>query len=142
MKKLCLLFLLACALTLSSCYVATIDTGRTPSTKTIKNSWASCWIYGLVPPKTVMTSTECPNGVAKVETQHSFLNQLVGGLTFGLYTPIQITVTCAEESRSSLIGDEIPLAYNASEPDVRDAFERAARQSIRSGEPVYVRFTF
>lgn len=31
-----------------------------------------------------------------VETQVSFLNQLVGALTFGIYTPMHITVTCAE----------------------------------------------
>lgn len=144
MKTLRITLLIVCALTMSGCYVATIDTGKTPSTKVIQNKWASCWIYGLVPPSAVMTSAECPNGLAKVETQHSFLNGLVGGLTFGIYTPIQITVTCAEGAHASLTSpdDEIEVGYNASPQDVRDAFNRAARQAIRTGEPAYVRITF
>jgi Bor protein len=48
-----------------------------------------------VPPSTVSTAEKCPKGVAKVETQHTFLNQLVGALTLEIYTPMQIRVTCA-----------------------------------------------
>ena len=36
-----------------------------------------------------------PNGVAKVETQLSFANQLVYALTWGIYAPMEIVVTCA-----------------------------------------------
>lgn len=49
----------------------------------------------LLPPSMVSTAERCPNGVAKVETQQSFVNQLVGFLTLGIYTPMQIKVTCA-----------------------------------------------
>jgi hypothetical protein len=80
---------------LAGCYHATVETGVTPSTVVIDKSFASAWIYGLVPPSTVSTAEKCPNGVAKVETQHTFLNQLVGALTLGIYTPMQIRVTCA-----------------------------------------------
>ena len=34
------------------------------------------------------------NKIAKVETKKSFLNGLLGGFTFGLYTPRQATVYC------------------------------------------------
>jgi hypothetical protein len=80
---------------LTACYHATVETGATPSSVVIDKSFASAWIYGLVPPSTVSTESKCPNGVAKVETQHSFVNQLVGVLTAGIYTPMQIKVTCA-----------------------------------------------
>ena len=80
---------------LSACYHATVETGATPSTVVIDRPFASAWIYGLVPPSTVSTESKCPNGVAKVETQHTFVNQLVGILTLGIYTPMQIRVTCA-----------------------------------------------
>lgn len=83
--------LIVCA----GCYHATIETGATPSTEVIDQKFASSWIYGLIPPKTVSTAARCPNGPAKVETQHSFVNQLVGFVTLGIYTPMQITVTCA-----------------------------------------------
>jgi hypothetical protein len=144
MKNLRVLFLISCALTMMGCYAASIDTGRPPSTKVIEKKWAPSWIYGLVPPPTVNAGADCPNGVAKVETQLSFLNQVVGALTFGIYTPMQIVVTCAEESHGSLIAPEadIEVAYNASIEDVREAFNRAAREAVRSGHPVYVRMTF
>jgi Bor protein len=80
---------------LAGCYHATVETGATPSTVVIDKSFAPAWIYGLVPPSTVSTQEKCANGVAKVETQHTFLNQLVGVLTLGIYTPMQIRVTCA-----------------------------------------------
>ena len=77
---------------LSGCYHATVETGLTPGPQTIDVNWASGWIYGLVPPSTVEAMDRCTNGVARVETQLSFLNQLVSGLTFGIFTPMQINV--------------------------------------------------
>jgi hypothetical protein len=88
---------------LTACYHATVETGATPSTVVIDKSFASSWIYGLVPPSTVSTTSKCPNGVAKVETQHTFVNQLVGFLTLGIYTPMQIKVTCATGASASLV---------------------------------------
>jgi hypothetical protein len=35
-------------------------------------------------------------GVAKVETRISFLNAVASGITFSIYTPMQIDVTCAQ----------------------------------------------
>jgi Bor protein len=80
---------------LAGCYHATVETGVTPSTVVIDRTFASSWIYGLVPPSITSTKAKCPNGVSKVETQHTFVNQLVGFLTLGIYTPMRITVTCA-----------------------------------------------
>ncbi len=90
--------LLALALLLSAgCYHATVETGLRPGPQTIEVPFAHCWIAGLVPPAVVETMAQCPNGVARVETQQSFVNGLVGVLTFGIYTPMEILVTCAEE---------------------------------------------
>ena len=89
---------IACAALLVStaaCFHATIETGLAPSTTVIEQPFASGWIYGLVPPSTVETQSKCPRGVSKVETQHSFLNMLVSFITFDIYTPIDIKVTCA-----------------------------------------------
>ena len=79
----------------TACYHATIETSAAPSTQVIKRSFASGWIFGLVPPSTVQVSERCPHGPAKVETQLSFVNQLVSFLTLYIYTPMEITVTCA-----------------------------------------------
>ncbi len=86
---------LAAVVVLSGCYHATIETGLPPGTQTVEKPWASSWIYGLVPPQTVETASRCPNGVAKVETQISFLNGLVALITFAIYTPMSIQVKCA-----------------------------------------------
>ena len=90
----------ACAALLVStaaCYHATIETGLAPSTTVIEQSFASGWIFGLIPPNTVDAKAKCgARGVSKVETQHSFVNMLVQFVTFDIYTPIDITVTCAK----------------------------------------------
>jgi hypothetical protein len=81
--------------TLAGCYHATINTGRQPSPSQYER-WAHSWIYGLVPPSLENAGERCPNGPASVETQISFVNGLVGFLTFQIYTPMTIKVVCAQ----------------------------------------------
>jgi hypothetical protein len=90
-----------CALSIA-CYHATVETGASPSAEVVSKSFASGWIYGLVPPSTVSTAAKCPAGAAKIETQLSFVNQLVGLLTLGIYTPMAIKVTCAATGPGSV----------------------------------------
>lgn len=140
MSRLRILLVLGSLLVLTGCYAASVDTGRPPSNKVIKKSFASSWIYGLVPPKTVDTSATCPDGVAMVETQLSFLNQLVGVLTLGIYTPMQIVVTCAEaRSTGSLMPDpDIVIPPDATAEAVQEAFIRAADLAVKTRHPIYV----
>lgn len=81
---------------LTGCYHASIETGAKPSTEKIEKKWAAGWVYGLVPPSTVSTTSKCKKGVAKVDTQLSLPNQLVSFLTGGIFTPMEIVVTCAD----------------------------------------------
>ena len=83
------------ALCFAGCYHASVETGRAPGTQHIEKGWASSFFGGAIPPSTVDAKAACPNGVSKVETQHSALNQMVGILTLAIYTPISIDVTCA-----------------------------------------------
>ncbi len=92
----------AAVFVLAGCYHATIETGLTPSTVTVEKRWAASWIGGLVPPSTVGTQAKCTGGIAKVETQLGFANMLVGFITLGIFTPMDIRVTCAQGGRSSL----------------------------------------
>ena len=117
----------------AGCYHATIDTGRPPSADTIVKPWANSWVYGLVPPQTLETAQKCPSGVAKVETMHSFLNGLVDVLTFGIYTPMTLRVTCAQSGSSAL--PAIPAHGN----NVA-ALGQAIELSRRTRQPVFVRF--
>ncbi|MBI1803049.1 MAG: Bor family protein [Ignavibacteriae bacterium] len=135
-------FAIASAFVLFGCYHATVVTGLKPSTETIEESFAASWVYGLVPPSTVATEAKCPNGVAKVETQLSFVNQLVGALTFGIYTPMEIKVTCAEKSTSSLLyqGPDITLHSGATDQEFIDALVKAADIAVKEHRAAYVEY--
>jgi hypothetical protein len=129
---------------LAGCYHATIETGLPPSAQVIDQTFASAWIYGLVPPKTVTTASKCPSGVAKVETEHSFVNQLVGILTLGIYTPMHIKVTCAAASSASGDGtadhQTVSVEKGADAMTIRAQFAVAAARAAEAYMPVLVQF--
>jgi len=113
------------AVAASGCYHATINTGVPPGTRQLDQAWANSWVYGLVPPATVDAMAECgSSGVAVVETQQSFVNGLVGVLTFGIYTPMQITVTCGQGEQQ----EDLNAVTNAAE----------LSQALQSAEPFVI----
>jgi hypothetical protein len=127
---------------LAACWHATVETGLTRSAVIIERSWASSWIYGLVPPKTVQTASRCPDGVAKVETELTFLNQVVHLLTLGIYTPMRIRVTCAQRNSASAGAGAAALTVPAGSSDltVRAVFRGAADQTVQQRQAVVVYF--
>ena len=134
--------LLAAIVVLSGCYHATIETGLPPGTQTVEKPWASSWVIGLVPPKTVETASRCPNGVAKVETQVSFLNALVALITSFIYTPMTIVVTCAGPDTPMDEADQsvVSITFNANIEEKQRAFHDAAMLAARRGGPVLLKF--
>ena len=127
---------------MSGCYHAKVTTGLSPGTVTIDKPFATGWLFGLVPPSTVEAASECTNGVARVETKISFVNGLVSAITFNLYTPMHITVTCAASGSASLDGatQEMVVRAEATTDEVVDVFSAASDKAAASGQPVYVRF--
>jgi hypothetical protein len=121
------------AILLPGCYHATVTTGLPPSLEKVEKHWAAGWIYGLVPPSTLESAQKCSNGVARVDTQLSFANQLVGFLTWGIYTPMEIVVTCAGARAAG--NPELAAGGNP-----RAALMRAAELSAALHGPVHVRF--
>ena len=79
----------------AGCYHASIESGMKPGNNKIEEEWASGWAWGLVGPQPIEAQSKCTSGLSKVETEHSFLNGLVGVVTLGIYTPMHLTVTCA-----------------------------------------------
>lgn len=134
--------LLVGAVVLTGCWHATVETGLPVGTQTISQPWASVWLWGLVPPKTVAASSQCTSGVAKVETQLSFMNSVVHILTLGIYTPMEIKVTCAAGSSSMLPADAPILSIPAgpSAEVIRARFSEAADRAVETGEAVLIRF--
>lgn len=143
MRSINIIALLVGVLFLSSCYHAQITTGKQMSNEVIDKPWAHSFIFGLVPPNEVSVAEQCENGVAKVETQISFLNGLVSAITFNIYTPMQITVTCAAGSGMSeldSISKDVTVSDVSSDQDVIDAIEEASKQAVALEKPVYVQF--
>jgi hypothetical protein len=143
MKKLRILLLCCIVLLIFSCYHARIETELSPSAKVVDKPFASSWILGLVPPSTVKAAMECENGVAVVETELSFVNQLVGIITLGIYTPMHIKITCAEASSvgaSELYEDDLFVLNEATDSEKIEAFEVAAKRSALIKMPVYIHF--
>jgi len=126
------LFVTVFLISASACYHAQIQTGLPPGPQTIERPWAHGWLYGLVPPSTIQTMQECPNGVARVETQLSFVNQLANFLTGGIYTPMSIIVTCAagrDQARDAAAA--LPTIYDAE--TARTAIRRRETFLIQTG---------
>lgn len=134
MRRTLLLVVSAAAVVLTGCYHAVVDTGRPAGDVVISKPWANSFVYGLVPPPVEQTAQQCKSGVAKVETQHSFLNSLVGGITWGIYTPMTITVTCARSNAVLPGAKMLDVGTNATA-----AFEQAIK-TAEQGQPVYLRF--
>lgn len=126
----------------TACYHAVVETGRTPGTTVVQKPWVGTYIFGLVAAQPIDVSAECRSGVARVETQQSFVNGLVSGITLGIYTPRTVTVTCAA-TRTGALGTgatTIAVADDASRAERSAAFGQAAEESARTGRPVFVRF--
>lgn len=133
--------LIVCAVVFASgCYHATINTGLSPSGETVTNKWAHSFLAGLVPPDIVNTAAQCPNGVAKVETQHSFLNMVAQVVTFSIYSPMTIDVQCATQRSAMNTDSVIRVSRNAAAAQQSAALASAARESLATDEPLYVIF--
>ena len=129
---------LACFVALTAgCYRATVETGLQPSEVSVKKEWASSFLAGLVPPATLETMSQCPNGVSRVQTHHSFLNMVAYAITWGIYSPITIEVQCAaaREDETALV-----VPAGASMADAARIFDAAAVMSKEEQKPVFVRF--
>lgn len=123
----------------SGCYHAVVNTGARPSMETIEQPWALGFAWGLIPPPVVETAAGCPTGIAKVETLHSFLNQVVYILTSGIVAPMTIKVTCAaggmrEDADASAVSLNRDASLEENQQVLTEALERVG------GGPLWVQF--
>jgi len=95
MKRSSRIATVALITSLGGCYHQVVQTGREPGPVVVRRGWIATWLWGLVPAEELNVTSQCPSGVATVETQQSFLNGLVAGITIGIYDPRDVKVTCA-----------------------------------------------
>lgn len=129
-------------LTTTACYHAVVETGRPAGTTVVSKPWVSTFVFGLVAAQDINVASDCPNGVARVETQQSFLNGLVAAVTFGIYTPQTATITCAASRTGALPSASMPVvAAQGTSLEARTAaVQAAAEESARTHGAVLVRF--
>jgi len=99
------------ALALTGCYKVQVVSSPTAMGGEAKASWQNFFIFGLVGNARVDVREFCDGGqAASVETGATFVNGLVSGLTFGLYSPRTVTVTCAAGSAA---GNSVTIVADA-----------------------------
>lgn len=132
---------LGLGLSTGACYHAVIETGRPAGATTIQRPWTSTFLFGLVPAEEINTATQCPQGVARVETQMTFPNALVSYVTLGIYTPRAVTITCASGTGELLPTDRVNrVAAGATQAEREAAVAAAIEESKESGARVFVQF--
>jgi len=85
------LFLMAS--TLTSCYVNKFDIGKGAQSNVTVKQWNHYLLDGLVPVN-VSNPVQMAAGAADytVTIKHSFINMILSGLTFGIYSPTTTVV--------------------------------------------------
>ncbi len=91
----------------AGCYHAVINTGVEPGPSAVTEEWAMGYVQGLIPPDSVDGGQLCgENGVARVETRQSFMNQLATVLTLGILSPMEIVVVCGRGAGQDDTGED------------------------------------
>jgi hypothetical protein len=90
---------LAATLGASGCYRTTLhlnDPGRQVDNIRWEKGWYHGVVLGLADLSGPLAVDElCPEGIVRLHRRISFLNGLARGFTLNIYTPQQVTVTCA-----------------------------------------------
>jgi len=129
---------LALGLAVSGCFHQVVQTGRTPGPTVVKKPWTATWLWGLVPATPIDVTQNCPGGIATVETKQSFMNGLVGALTLGIFTPRDVTVTCATGTARGSGMQEFIVARSATQDERDKVLADAIAESARTQLPVLV----
>lgn len=94
--------LLAAALALPACFRTTIRSGSPVGRTPIEydGKWHSGLVYGIAELSGPYDlHAVCSQGWSEIHTETSFVNGLVQGLTWNVYSPQSVTIRCAANSR-------------------------------------------
>jgi len=110
---------IALVLLSTACYEHTVTVGAgAPQGPVVYDHWENFWIAGLSGHTRVDVEELCQSGDATVYMRQTFLNGLVSGLTSGIYTPMTVTVRCADGSRSEVRLNAEDMAGLATDPNL------------------------
>lgn len=100
LKLQTVLVTLGLALAATGCATHTINykNPSAPMGGTSTTARQSFFLWGLVGGNDVDLNRMCPSGVAQIQSQSSFGDQLFTVLTGGIYSPMSVSVQCANAS--------------------------------------------
>ncbi len=78
----------------TACHRVIVDSGLEPAPRVHHEEWNIAYAEAIYPAQ-IDASKYCRRW-ARVETKQSFLNWVVGAATFGIITPMDVKVVCAE----------------------------------------------
>lgn len=127
-------------LLLSGCYHQKVQTGLSPGPTVVKKPWTGTFLWGLVPAGAIDVTQNCPGGIATVETKMSFLNGLAAALTLGIYTPRDVSVTCAVAGAGMKGLQKFFVKRGTPGAEVERIFGAVIDESARSSKAVLIHF--
>lgn len=111
---------------LNGCYKATFIRDAKAVRGEEHEQWTTFFLYGLIGTEEIDVKEFCPDGdAAVVRTGGNFGTGFVGAITFGIYTPRKVYVTCAK-------GDAASAQQGARQEEAR----RLELEMDESGRPV------
>jgi hypothetical protein len=80
---------------LSGCYNLKYYSTTHPGPGDTHSIWVHSFILGLATIGEINLDAECPTGVYRLKSNQNFVDILLAGFTFGIYTPMNVVITCA-----------------------------------------------
>ena len=126
----------------TACFHTIITTDLPPSTEVHHEEWRPSFIWGLVPAQVDASKYCAGRRWARVETQQSPVNWIVAVVTSGIFTPMDVRVTCAASGAmlTPADGPVLKLGSSATDREKTETFAEATELAKESGAAVYVAF--
>ncbi len=126
----------------TACWHTVITTDLPPSTQVHHEEWRPAFAWGLVPAQVDASKYCAGRRWARVETQLSPINWVVALVTVGIFTPVDVRVTCAASGAmlTPTDGPTLRLGSVATDHEKTEALAVAVELAKESGAAVYVTF--
>jgi hypothetical protein len=125
----------------TGCFHQVVNTGLPPSSTVVQKAFHPTWVFGLVKAQPIDVRQQCPNGIALAGTRMTFMNGLVGGLTLGLFTPHEVTITCAAgQGADAAPASTRTLATELTAAEFDAALALMVREVAQTGAPMVITF--
>ncbi len=78
----------------AGCYNVKYYSTAVPGPGETHRIWVHSFVGGIITIGEINLDAQCPNGVYKVKSNFTFVDLLLFGVTSGIYTPMNVVVTC------------------------------------------------